>query len=274
MARTWGSFFWPDSDVLKNKLGIQDGEQLSEAEYDITELRMQQLLADPNLITAATPVERIQQIHAHLFGDVYDWAGELRTFSLRKNDSVFADPYQIPDMLRHGDAQLRAATWSSRRKAVNGIADAFGWLNYTHPFREGNGRATRTSLRLALREHGLDLDVSAVDKRRWTVASIMSAPRENWLRGITVSPGAMKPLLRDMIQPAQPIRQIDEATILRLVENHRAQPEPAPAPAVEPVVMQGPTRAAQPRPVTPRLPPMAAAELHTQDISGSYEPEL
>lgn len=222
MARPWSSFFWPGSKVLKNRLGITDGPRLEEAEYDVAELRMQQLLANPSLVTATDPVQRLQQVHAHLFGDLYDWAGELRDFDLSKGRSVFASHEKAGAMFRHGAKQLRPQTWTSRRRAVGDLADAFGWLNHAHPFREGNGRATRTYLRLALREHGLDLDVSAVDKKRWVAASIMSSPRETWFGNFTVSPGTMKPLLAQMVQPARAIQPVDEATIQRVVDGHRS----------------------------------------------------
>lgn len=225
MARTWDSYFWPGTEVFKNKLGITNADQLAEAEYELSELRMQQLLAQPELVATDEPARRIQQVHRHLFQDVYDWAGELRSFDLRKEQSVFAGPASIADSFNHGARQLRSESWSSKRKAVNGIAEAFGWLNYAHPFREGNGRATRTYLRLALRENGLDLDMSSIGKKRWIVASILTAPRDNMLGMVTVSPGAIKPLLNVAVQPAKAIHPVSEATIRRATSGLSAHPD-------------------------------------------------
>lgn len=224
MARDWSSYFWPGSDVLRNKPGITDARRLEEAEYDITELRMQQLLANPSLVTATDPVRRLQQVHKHLFGDVYDWAGELRDVEIRKGQTLFADPTRTASVFRHGTSQLKPQTWTNRRRAVNGLANGFGWLNYAHPFREGNGRATRTYLRLALREHGFDLDMASVDRRSWTVASIMSSPRENRLGTVTVSPGVVKDLLDKAVQPAKSIQQVDERLIRQVVDGYAVKP--------------------------------------------------
>ena len=176
MARPWSSFFWPGSKVLKNRLGITDGPRLEEAEYDVAELRMQQLLANPSLVTATDPVQRLQQVHAHLFGDLYDWAGELRDFDLSKGRSVFASHEKAGAMFRHGAKQLRPQTWTSRRRAVGDLADAFGWLNHAHPFREGNGRTGTLLLHTLAALCGHRLDLSTVSRSQWYAASRDSMP--------------------------------------------------------------------------------------------------
>ncbi len=176
MARPWSSFFWPGSKVLKNRLGITDGPRLEEAEYDVAELRMQQLLANPSLVTATDPVQRLQQVHAHLFGDLYDWAGELRDFDLSKGRSVFASHEKAGAMFRHGAKQLRPQTWTSRRRAVGDLADAFGWLNHAHPFREGNGRTSKVFMAHVAEQSPYRFDFARVSPEQWNAGSALSRP--------------------------------------------------------------------------------------------------
>jgi cell filamentation protein len=70
-------FTIPGSGVLKNKLGIIDPAALSKAAADSTDLRLAELQTSP--IRGGFDSTHLQEIHRHLFQDLYDWAGELRT---------------------------------------------------------------------------------------------------------------------------------------------------------------------------------------------------
>lgn len=61
------------SNVLKNKMRIQDKEQLHETERKLTMLRILELLDKP--VRGAFDLKHLQVIHAYIFHDVYDWAG-------------------------------------------------------------------------------------------------------------------------------------------------------------------------------------------------------
>ena len=88
----------------------------------------------------------LQAIHRHLFGDLYDWAGLLRTIDISKGEARFA---------HHAHIESAAASIFRRLAQENHLAGlgegAFsdraayylGELNALHPFREGNGRAQR-----------------------------------------------------------------------------------------------------------------------------------
>jgi len=62
--------------TLKNKLGINDTEHLATAEADLTAFRLAELRIAP--ISGGFDSVHLQEIHHHVYQDLYDWAGELR----------------------------------------------------------------------------------------------------------------------------------------------------------------------------------------------------
>jgi fido (protein-threonine AMPylation protein) len=70
-------FTIPGTGVLRNKLGITDSAALLKATTDSTVLRLAELHASP--IRGGFDSAHLQDIHHHLYQDLYDWAGELRS---------------------------------------------------------------------------------------------------------------------------------------------------------------------------------------------------
>ncbi|MDO5035775.1 MAG: Fic family protein, partial [Porphyromonas sp.] len=102
-------------------------------------------------------VQGLQQIHAYLFGGLYDFAGKIREVNIAKGDFQFAMAQYLPQTLTHIE-QMQEETWEQ-------IIDKNVEMNIAHPFREGNGRATRIWLDLMLKKQlGLCVDWSRVDK--------------------------------------------------------------------------------------------------------------
>ena len=129
--------------VLINRFGITDERTLEQTEA---------LVAISSYELSQTPLKRhfdlahLQAIHKHLFGDLYEWAGKLRTIDISKGANRFANHLQIesaaaPIFLQLAKenhlAGLGAEPFSDR------AAYYLGELNALHPFREGNGRAQR-----------------------------------------------------------------------------------------------------------------------------------
>lgn len=73
----------PGTNVLRNRLGLTSAEDLSAAEADLSFVRALQLLDEP--VPGTNDLQELMRIHFHLFQDVYDWAGQLRTIDVRKN---------------------------------------------------------------------------------------------------------------------------------------------------------------------------------------------
>ncbi len=77
-------YCYPNSNVLINKIGITDSTELSIAEREITAIRMMD--AKINVIKGIFDFIHLCSIHKYLFGDIYEWAGELRWVNIAKGN--------------------------------------------------------------------------------------------------------------------------------------------------------------------------------------------
>ena len=122
-------------------------------------------LFESGLLNSLEPgsMKCLQQIHAYLFGGLYDFAGQIRNKNISKGGFTFANclhfPTIIPTIERMPESTL------------DEIADKYVEMNVVHPFMEGNGRSTRIWLDLMLR-HSLKLcvDWSQIDKNEYLTA--------------------------------------------------------------------------------------------------------
>ena len=102
-------------------------------------------------------VKGLQQIHAYLFGGLYDFAGQIRTVNIAKGGFQFAMAQFLPQTLTTIE-QMPETTFEE-------IADKYVEMNIAHPFREGNGRATRIWLDMILKKQLQKcVDWSKIDK--------------------------------------------------------------------------------------------------------------
>jgi len=102
-------------------------------------------------------VKGLQQIHAYLFGGLYDFAGQIRTMNIAKGGFQFAMAQFLPQTL--------ATIEQMPETNFEEIADKYVEMNIAHPFREGNGRATRIWLDLILKKQLQKcVDWSEIDK--------------------------------------------------------------------------------------------------------------
>ena len=102
-------------------------------------------------------IKCLQQIHAYLFGGLYDFAGQIRTVNIAKGGFQFAMAQFLPQTL--------ATIEQMPETNFEEIADKYIEMNIAHPFREGNGRATRIWLDLILKKQLQKcVDWSKIDK--------------------------------------------------------------------------------------------------------------
>lgn len=112
-------------------------------------------------------VKGLQQIHAYLFGGLYDFAGQIRTVNIAKSGFQFA-------MVQYLGRTL-ADVERMPEDSFDNIIDKYVEMNVAHPFREGNGRSTRIWLDLILKKNlQLCIDWSQVDKRKYLEAMTQS----------------------------------------------------------------------------------------------------
>lgn len=112
-------------------------------------------------------VKGLQQIHAYLFGGLYDFAGQIRTVNIAKAGFQFAMAQYLGQAL--ADAERMP------EDSFENIIDKYVEMNVAHPFRDGNGRATRIWLDLMLKKNLQQcIDWSQVDKRKYLEAMTRS----------------------------------------------------------------------------------------------------
>ena len=143
----------PETNVLKNKLGITDQTLLDQAEEDITYLKLLDIDAffeGRNLDYAA-----LLYINKYIFGNLYEWAGTQRNLNIYKAEKVlnglsltYSDYSRIEFEATQIIDEMNAINWSILNLEEIGLlfADLLAKLWLIHPFREGN---TRTVMRFA-----------------------------------------------------------------------------------------------------------------------------
>lgn len=108
-------------------------------------------------------IKCLQQIHAYLFGGLYDFAGQIRTKNISKEGFTFANCMHFPETLQTIE-QMPETTFDE-------IMDKYVEMNVAHPFMEGNGRSTRIWLDLMLkRSLKRCVDWSLINKNEYLTA--------------------------------------------------------------------------------------------------------
>lgn len=150
--------------VLENKLGITDAPALAEAEERISKKKAAELFEGGLLSNLeAGTFASLQAIHRYLFGEIYPFAGKLRTVNMAKGNFRFAPVMYLEAALENIE-RMPQSTFDE-------IVEKYVEMNIAHPFREGNGRSTRIWLDCILKkEMGVVVDWSLVDKEDYLLA--------------------------------------------------------------------------------------------------------
>lgn len=117
----------------------------------------------------------LQQIHAYLFGGLYDYAGQIRQKNISKGGFQFAVSHFLGETLKHIEA-MPETTFEQ-------IIDKYVEMNIAHPFMEGNGRSTRIWLDLILKKRlGKCVDWSKIGKQVYMNAMMLSPTKSDVLK--------------------------------------------------------------------------------------------
>lgn len=166
---------YPGTNVLKNKLNINDAEKLSKYEAKITAAKS--LALRQKGITGNFDVEHFKSIHKILFEDIYPFAGILRDENISKGEFRFASFEYIEPELERLMNELKNENYLeglSKENIAKRLAYYLSELNVLHPFREGNGRTTREFIRQLALKNGYKLNLSKVLPKEVLNASIES----------------------------------------------------------------------------------------------------
>lgn len=184
-------YVYPGTDVLINKLNIRDAKALVQADADLVYHRLDELYDVP--VAGTFDLDHLRTIHRRLFGDLYAWAGELRTVPIAKGNSLFALPAylaQAADALFAELRRERRLLGLPKDELVARLAYYLGELNALHPFREGNGRTQREFIRELALHAGFHVaweDVSHLDMVQASIEAMSGEPvlLESTLRRVT-----------------------------------------------------------------------------------------
>jgi cell filamentation protein len=126
-------------------------------------------LIESGLLDSMEPgtVKCLQQIHAYLFGGLYDFAGKIRTKTISKGNTLFCLAEHLHNYLKTVEAMPETT--------FDEIVDKYVEMNAAHPFMEGNGRSTRIWLDLIFKKQlKLCVDWSKINKKDYLEAMIAS----------------------------------------------------------------------------------------------------
>jgi cell filamentation protein len=165
----------PVTGVLHNKLGLGTAAELEAAEREITHAAL--ILLDESPVSPSYDLPHLQEIHKQIFGDIYEWAGQIRTVAIAKG-AMFCLPQYLESSAAiifrefrelHDEDCLRGLR---RDMFVGRLAYYLGEVNALHPFREGNGRAQRAFFAQLARDAGFTIAWQHLDAARNVEASV------------------------------------------------------------------------------------------------------
>ena len=146
MAR-FEDYVYDGTNVLRNKLGIKDWNNLKAIEEKIILEKLTALYMHP--LKGNFDINHLKSLHRYLFGDLYEFAGKLRDVEMFREQSAFLDYVQIPDKLSKvlEEYKQKKVITSSTFEIGLFLANFYKDIIYIHPFRDGNGRTVREFLR-------------------------------------------------------------------------------------------------------------------------------
>ena len=165
-------YTYKGTNVLKNKLNIKSEEKLKEYETKVVALKLASI--DKANIKKTFDKNHLINIHKYLFEDVYDFAGKYRKENITKENFRFSEYYYIEDNIDYVFNKIKIDELKklSFDELIKKLSEIMTDLNVLHPFREGNGRATREFVRELLNELGYDIKWFKIDYNDILKASI------------------------------------------------------------------------------------------------------
>lgn len=150
--------------MLENKLGIINQLELNRVEEHVSKEKAKQLYdsGDIDRVEIGT-FKGLSYIHNYLFEDIYEFAGKVRSQNISKGNFRFAPVMYLEIALEHIDKMPQ--------RNLDEIVAKYVEMNIAHPFREGNGRATRIWLDLILKKELKQVvDWNLIDKEDYLSA--------------------------------------------------------------------------------------------------------
>ena len=164
-------YVYPGTDVLVNKENIKDPSELETFEKLETSQAIADLLKNP--VKGAEDLDHLKEVHRRILGDVYPFAGEIRTCELMKREPVlrgrgvdYSEPAMISEEAEAALKALREEKFTDLRSPgeIDALSTHVAEVWRTHPFREGNTRAALIFVDQFAKERGCELDSGVISK--------------------------------------------------------------------------------------------------------------
>lgn len=165
------------TDILVNRFDLRDAAILKAVEYKFSSTRELELCVKP--IEGEFNFKMLQQMHKHLFQDVYEWAGVIREIDFAKRNKEtrmvnrFTPLELMPKKIEAFDrflADHNNLKGLTKAQFIPLFAQVATTLNEIHPFREGNGRSIRAFMVALAKQAGFDFRMDTIDQDQWYMA--------------------------------------------------------------------------------------------------------
>lgn len=187
-------YTYPNSQILINKLGIQNKEELVEIEAQLFIAAIVDIENSFNDVEFFQP-HSLQQIHSYLFDTLYNWAGNFRTINIYKSERVlnglsvsYTECQNISYVLGEIFKWASTITWhSDERNVVENFTKLLVDLWRVHPFRDGNTRTLSVFMKLFADTHGLSFNEQILSnhagyfRAALAMAAVEEAPEPEYL---------------------------------------------------------------------------------------------
>lgn len=169
---------------MRHSIGIgnPDRQKMKTQEIDAASLEKARALFENGAIDRIEigTVRGLCDIHAALFGGLYNFAGKIRTLNIAKGGFRFANSLYLNEILPVIERMPETSYEEIIAKYVE--------MNIAHPFMEGNGRATRIWLDMMLKNRlGKVVDWQRIDKDSYLSAMERSPINDLELRALLSS---------------------------------------------------------------------------------------
>lgn len=158
-------YFYPDTEILKNRLGIMDDAGLKAAEADYVSLRLAELARDDSV--RIFDFDCLCRMHYRIFQDIFEWAGKPRIINIEKAENAlngisieYSDVFDIEGDAKAVLKDMNLYGWkkASFDDTVRNFSDCMAKLWKAHPFREGNTRTIVTFCAMFIEAQGIYID--------------------------------------------------------------------------------------------------------------------
>lgn len=160
-------YVYSGTEVLKNKMNIQNEEELKEIERKITSAHYYDIISGNSKIKKTFDYEHLKSLHKKLFQDIYPWAGKERTVDIAKT-MLFCRVIFLEEEAKRIFNRLKKDNllrdFQDKKEFSEKLATVFLDINMLHPFREGNGRVQRIFIGQLAEENNYTLEWKNLSK--------------------------------------------------------------------------------------------------------------